>query len=473
MKLWMLNAAMAAMLFSGVCWAQTNDVERLNRIVDEQAKEIELLKAQVARIESALAINTNSRPTVQQAALVTMVPQAPQSAPPAQQIQEQQRAIVAQALAGKWYERFAVRGYTQFRYSNVFSRTGPDLEVPADRSVNENESLMIRRGRFVLSGDATNHLALYAQMDFNASTGAPDFSVQMRDLYADVSLDSGKQFRFRLGQSKVPFGWSNMQSSQNRGPFERPDGINSAAEGERDLGAYFMWASTEAKQRFRDLGPLKGTGDYGVVALGVYSGQGLNRADQNGMAHTLARVSYPFKFANGQFFELGVQGYHGRFVTPTQAITDRGTSITPTLPSRGVTDQRVGLTAVWYPQPFGVEVEWNAGQGPELSADLRRIESNFLHGGYAQLNFRRVRQGSPSWFPFARWNYFDGGRKFARNAPKSKVNELDLGFEFAPWPEVEITPVFTRTFQRTRTGSFPYDTTRSANRLGVQVQLNY
>jgi hypothetical protein len=131
------------------------------------------------------------------------------------------------------------------------------------------------------------------------------------------------------------------------------------------------------------------------------------------------------------------------------------------------------LTAVWYPQPIGVELEWNVGKGPELSADFRQIESKFLHGGYAQLNFRRARPGSATVFPFARWNYFDGGRKFGRNAPKSLVNELDIGVEVSPWPEVEITPLFTHTFQRTRTGSFPYDLTTDANRVGFQVQWNY
>jgi hypothetical protein len=324
----------------------------------------------------------------------------------------------------------------------------------------------------------TDHLFLYAQSDFNASTGAPDFSLQMRDLYADISFDKQKEFRVRLGQSKVPFGWSNMQSSQNRIPLERPDGINSAAEGERDIGAFFMWASAEARQRFRDIASqgLKGSGDYGVVTTGIYAGQGPNRSDQNGEPHVMARFSYPFKTAGGNFFELGVQGYHGRFVTPTQAITlFGGTSITPLLTgAKGVTDQRVGFTAIWYPQPIGIETEWNIGQGPELSADLRAINTEFLHGGYALVNFRHAVANSRAiLFPFTRWNYFDGGRKFARNAPRSKVNEIDFGLEIAPWPEVEFTAMYTHTFYRTRTGSLPYDITRNANRLGLQVQWNY
>jgi hypothetical protein len=38
-----------------------------------------------------------------------------------------------------------IRGYTQLRYTEVFDCTGPELEVPADRSVRDKESFMIRR----------------------------------------------------------------------------------------------------------------------------------------------------------------------------------------------------------------------------------------------------------------------------------------------------------------------------------------
>jgi hypothetical protein len=382
--------------------------------------------------------------------------------------------LINKALAGKWYERIGLRGYTQFRYADVLSHDGPDLEVPADRSVNDNESLVIRRGRFIFSGDAAEHISLYAQMDFNGSTGAADFSLQMRDLYADVWLDKAKLWRVRLGQQKVPYGWVNLQSSQNRAAMERPDALNSAVEGERDLVAALMWNNAAAKQHFRDLvgQGLKGSGDYGVVSVGAYSGQGLNRPDQNGQMHVFGRVSYPFKLASGQYVELGVQGYHGRFVTPVQAITVNGASITPTQEPEGAVDSRAAFTAVWYPQPIGVEAEWTVGTSPTLSDNLRQIEGDFLHGGYVQLGYRE--QGSRGvWFPFTRWSYYDGARKFARNAPRSRVNEVDIGLEFARWAEVELTAMFTHTFSRTRTGSYPYLFTTGANRLGVQAQWNY
>lgn len=394
-----------------------------------------------------------------------------------QRLAEQEKTLpplVNKALAGKWYEKIGLRGYTQFRYADVLTHDGPALEVPADRSVNEPESFVIRRGRFIFSGDATEHLALYAQMDFNGSTGAADFSVQMRDLYGDIWLDAKKLWRVRVGQSKVPFGWVNLQSSQNRAALERPDALNSAVEGERDLGAYLMWNTAAAKQRFRDLTGLglKGSGDYGVVAFGAYSGQGLNRSDQNGDVHVVGRVSYPFKFASGQYAEFGVQGYRGRFVSPVQAITLGSAAVTPTQDSNGAIDERVALTAVWYPQPLGIEAEWTFGRGPTLSDDFRRIDADSLHGGYVQVNYRTVGKKG-AFVPFTRWNYYDGSRKFARNAPRMRVNDVDIGLEFARWSEVELTAMVSRTFSRTRTGLFPYTVTRGATRLGLQAQINY
>lgn len=382
-------------------------------------------------------------------------------------------AFLKGALKDKWYERISLRGYVQFRFNHVFQKNGPELDVPADRSVREVESFLIRRGRMIFSGDVTDHLFLYAQSDFNASVGGTgDLGLQMRDLYGDIAVDKDKEFRFRVGQSKVPFGWVNLQSSQNRGPLERPDALNSAAEGERDVGVFFMWAPTEARQRYRDLVRLglKGSGDYGVVTVGAYSGQGPNRSDANGEPHWVARAAYPFKLDNGQYFELGVAGYHGRFVSTTSAI---GTpAFTPVAAAGGVVDRRAGLTAVWYPQPFGFEAEWMMGEGPELNINRRTITSEFLHGGYVQLNYRKATSYGV-FFPFTRWNFYDGGRKFGGNAPASKVNELDLGLEWSPWPEVEVTLVYTRSYERTNTRTFPYNNTEDANRVGMQVQVNF
>ena len=76
-------------------------------------------------------------------------------------------------------------------------------------------------------------------------------------------------------------------------------------------------------------------------------------------------------------------------------------------------------------------------------------------------------------FPFARWNYYDGPRKFAANAPGTMVTELDFGFEWSPLPEIELSVMYTHTLERTDSSTFPYNRTENADRLALQVQWNY
>ncbi len=385
-------------------------------------------------------------------------------------------AIVDRVLEGRWYERLKIDGYTQFRFTSLMNDEASLLNVPTDRSVSSDESLIIRRGRFKMYGDLTEHLYLYSQLDFAGSVfgSGGSFGLQARDLYADISLDPDHEYRFRLGLSKVPYGWVNMQSSQNRAPLERPDALNSAVEGERDQGAYFMYTPLEVRQRFKELvkSGLKGSGDYGMLTVGGFGGQGLNRADRNDQLHALARITYPWQFANGQIFETSVVGYTGKFVVDTKEVTVGEESFTPSAADRGLTDERVALTAVLYPQPFGIEAEWTFGRGPELASDARSVEVGSLHGGYVQANYR-LKADRGEFFPFVRWSYFDGARKFASNAPGTIVNEIDVGLEWSPWPEVEIALMYTHTMDRTNTRSFPYESAGGADRIALQVQWNY
>lgn len=378
------------------------------------------------------------------------------------------------AKPAKWYDHFSLKGYTQFRYNSILDQQGAGLNVPGDRSIADNNSFFVRRARVTLSGDASEHLFLYVQPELNGTPSTGDFVVQLRDLYGDVSIDQAKEYRIRLGQSKVPYGWSNMQSSGNRAALERPDAINSAAEGERDIGAFFYWAPDEIRKRYADLVKLglKGSGDYGVVGFGGYSGQGLNRLDLNNTPHVVAKLSYPFQLASGQFFEAGVHAYSGKFVASTQSITVGGNAFTPTARAGGIDDERVGISAIWYPQPFGIEAEWNVGRGPRLSPDLRSISSETLHGGYIQFAYKDQNKLG-NWFPFTRWQYYSGGRKFAVNAPDELVNEVDFGVEWSPWNPVEFTLQYTHTIDRTNTKTAPYNDTTSADRISIQAQINY
>ena len=374
-------------------------------------------------------------------------------------------------LSDKWYERVKISGYLQTRFTGVLGDgDNPGVFVPNDPFVSETNSIGIRRGRMKIGGDITNHLYIYLQADFVAGVGGSN-ALQARDYYGDISLDPAREFRMRFGLSKVPYGFINLQSSQNRMGLERVDALNSGVEGERDMGAYFLWAPTVARQRFKELVKtgLRGSGDYGVFNIGAYSGQGINRRDANGDPHYIARLAYPFKFSNGQFFELGTSVYTGRFVPSVATIA----GVNPSFDSRGVRDTRVAVNMNLYPQPFGLEAEWTWGEGPQLSDDFRSINSRSLNGGYVQASYRHVFDNGAEVIPFARYQYYDGARKFAVNAPKDDVEEIAVGVEFIPYREFELTLMYTRG-SRTNTGDIAglYREV-NAHYLGIQAQINF
>ena len=380
------------------------------------------------------------------------------------------KAELDDLLADKWYERMKPRGYVQFRGYSMFEGNGADYHQPNDSSIaNDDAFFGIRRGRFIWSGDLTSHLYVYMQADYMASVSGSNV-LQARDMYADISLDPAREFRARIGLSKVPYGWSNLQSSQNRLALERSDSINSAVEGERDLGAYLMWAPFEIRNRFKDLVKmgLRGSGDYGLIAVGAYNGQGINRNDANGQPHFVARASYPFELSNGQFVEFGVNGYTGNYVPTTAKI---GSLPAPAFNARGVRDQRVGISAIVYPQPFGLEAEWNWGDGPVLSNDMSAIESGKLMGGYVQASYRHIFGNQAELIPFVRYQYNDGGRKFATNAPRNQVDEWAVGLRYIPYPELELTVQYMHG-DRTNTAVAPYDQ-HDGNYIGLQAQINF
>jgi len=324
--------------------------------------------------------------------------------------------VVAEPKKTSWDERFTVRGYLQVRFNRAFT-TEPRFENElADQAIAADNRFSIRRARFVLSGTVTDRVLLYAQAEF---AGA---DAKMRDWYGDIAIDAAHELRVRVGQSKVPYGFENMQSSQNRGPLDRSDPINTAVPGERDLGASIMWAPEEIRARFKHLADdgLKGSGDYGVLALGAFNGQLVNLQEQNENLHVYARASYPFAI-RGQIIEGGVQAYTGKFT-----VVDVDDGVTG---GTDVRDARVAASLVWYPQPIGFSAEYNVGVGPELDPATMTIASRSLQGGYAMV-MARFETCVGDFVPFVRGAIYEGGIKNQPNAPRAESRELLVGTEW-------------------------------------------
>ena len=356
-------------------------------------------------------------------------------------------------------------------------------QAVGDTSVGDNQSFLIRRARLVFSGDVSDHLSLYFQPDF-ASTppGSPDANqfAQIRDLYADISLDDEKEFRFRIGQSKIPYGWENMQSSSNRLPLDRNDALNSAVRNERDLGIFAYWTPTEVQDTFKyimDEG-LKGSGNYGMVGFGVFNGQGGSLREQNDDLHAIARITYPFWLNNSQIVEVGMQGYTGQYTVLTSPISPIGVGapVAPTSNPNGITDERLAWTFVYYPQPIGFQSEWTVGRGPSLNEAQTEIGDAALYGGYAMAMYRQKLEKGEL-IPFARWNYYQGGYKTERNAPSSQIEEWEFGTEWQFSKSLEFVAMYTIT-DRTNTQAIGTANKQSYEQfegqlLRFQVQVNY
>jgi Phosphate-selective porin O and P len=337
-------------------------------------------------------------------------------------------------MPAPWYSKLSIRGYGQIRYNRLLE-TNDQLQCEqCDRSWGALGGVSIRRARVIIFGQVHPRVSIYLQPDFANTIGTSGNVAQLRDWYADVGLDRRNTFRVRLGQSKVPYSFENMQSSQNRLPLDRADATNSANANERDLGAFLYWAPTVARDRFKSLvnDGLKGSGDYGVVAFGVYNGQTANRAELNNGQHVVGRVSYPFKIGR-QIVEPGVAAYTGQFVIPTdlRSAGVKGVS------DWSYQDRRALVSLSIAPQPFGVLAEYNLGRGPEFNPVTDSIETQRLRGGFVTMTYR-VRRGGQVLLPFVRYQAYDGGKKHERDARSYDVNDIEVGVEWQPSAAFEL-----------------------------------
>ena len=410
-----------------------------------------------------------------------------------------------------------LRGYVQVRNTTMLG--GDDgVNLWSDRSVGDDKSLgdadknfLIRRARLVIYGDYGDHLSYYIQPDFASSVGGTTNSnasgagnfAQLRDAYGDLYFDKTRVHRIRLGQSKIPFGFENLQSSQNRLALDRNDALNSAVRDERDLGAFYYYTPETTQALFEEIGKLglKHSGNYGQFGIGAYNGQGANARDQNDNYHVVARYTHPWKTESGQIYEAGIQAYKGEYVSTTGAYSRRVgntlASATPTLGSgtplsgrNGIDVERVGISFMMYPQPFGLQAEWNWGNTPGLDIASNTIEKKSLNGGYVQAMYKidnvKFFDTNGTVIPFIKYQYFDGYNKAETNSPKNEVHDWELGVEWQIAPEVEIVAEYHR-MNRTNlvTGNRPSRSASnnlparedyenfSADALRIQVQYNY
>lgn len=367
----------------------------------------------------------------------------------------------------QWYDKIQLRGYVQIRYNRLFE-TNPDLKSEqGDKSIGNFGGFFIRRARLIFSGQLSNHVYFYIQPDLasSASTTGLHFA-QLRDAYFDVSIDKKREFRFRIGQSKVPYGFENMQSSQNRLPLDRNDALNSAVANERDLGLFFYYAPKKVRDLYASLvnDGLKGSGDYGVFGIGIYNGQTANKPETNNNSHWVARLTYPFSIKN-QIIEPGIQMYSGYYKL------DQITTGVKKNKSLEYLDERVAGSFVLYPKPFGIQAEYNIGKGPQYDYLLDSITTKELHGGYITASYL-LKIKNHIIIPFARYTFYEGGKKFELDARAYNVEEFEGGIEYQPLKNFEVTVSWVHS-EKWTSDKAKKDNFQVGSFMRIQCQLNF
>ncbi len=433
--------------------------------------ELAALRAEVAELRRAQVVAVAAAPEVVPAPAPVLAAAVPAPAP---------AASPAPAKKG-WYDRIQVRGYVQMRANEVLSdRTAVPAGVSRLRSVHDSAvgeagNFTLRRARIVVQGDVSDRFSVYMQGDLAAAVSAQsngerrEHFFQMRDAYGDIHF-ANRTVKLRLGQSKVPFGWENLQSSSNRLSLDRADAANSAVPGERDLGAVIYYTPPKVQAVWERLAKdgQKLFGNYGAFGVGVFNGQGISRSEKNDSLMKVALATWPFELDGlgeafrGQVLELGVQGMLNRFQPEL-----RTGGVTPT----SFADNRVNLHAVLYPQPFGLQAEWTFGRSPEWDPARLAMGEGNLRGGYVQAMYRVKDSGVGPFMPYARIQTYRGAWKAATNSPRISTDEIELGVEFQPLKEVELTMAYARMKRaeadERRTGRATGDVLR------VQAQWSY
>ena len=377
-----------------------------------------------------------------------------------------------------WYKKIKISGYAQVRYNDLFATNQALVNAQGDKSLGGVGDLSFRRIRVKLQGYIHPRVFFYIQPDL-ASKGS--HTVQLKDAYMDVYLDEGRTSRMRMGQSKVPFGYENMQSSQKRLALDRNDPLNSALKNERDLMVTFYWTPKRVQEvhRFLKKNQLKFSGDYGMFGLGIYNGQTANVPEANDNKHIVTRFSYPLQFRNKQVLELGIQAYKGTYVTTkiSDGVTVGERTSEGLVPSKlaakdfGFDEYRVGFSIMYYPQPFGLQAEYNFGKGPEYDPASNTVSVQKLNGGYVQAMYK-ADIGKSIVFPFVKYQYYDGGKKHELDAMSVAAEEIELGVEWQVFKAFELTAEYVYADRRFE------DSVKRANRqagsmVRLQAQLNF
>jgi hypothetical protein len=149
----------------------------------------------------------------------------------------------------------------------------------------------------------------------------------------------------------------------------------------------------------------------------------------------------------GQIIQFGGDAYRGTFnVGATPPLTTGGPAISREN-NGNILDERVGVHFVLFPQPIGLQAEWNWGHGPQLNAARTRVEEGNIQGGYVQGMYKW--DANQPWLtrviPYVRYLEYSGGKKHRTKSPFNVVREWEVGAEWQFGKALETTIAYARS----------------------------
>jgi hypothetical protein len=174
----------------------------------------------------------------------------------------------------------------------------------------------------------------------------------------------------------------------------------------------------------------------------------------------------PFEYKN-QIIEAGVQAYTGKYTISADQLS-KGVSAVSNLT---YLDQRAAATFVLYPKPFGIFAEYNIGKGPQFNKNTGAIETRNLSGGYALFNYM-IKVNNQLFYPFVRYQVYEGGKKHERDARSYNVKEIETGIEWQPYKTFELVVMYTTSDRRFEDYTLQNNRQRGSL-LRIQAQVNF
>ena len=362
----------------------------------------------------------------------------------------------AKPAAASWADKVKVSGYGQARWEN-YSDTGGVTSGSANSISNK---FYLRRLRPTIAAAVNDRTGVIFQFDtiessskaydsnekkyYNLADKAGQWKLGLIEGFLSHKLTPDGNYTLYVGQREVPFGFDTPRSSSRILALERIEILRRMIPDEVDTGAWVQWSPECKRAMMNKMGAdLLTEGDFGMVSVGVYDGQGRNQSAQTGSKHMSGRFNYPFMIGD-RYAEAGVSTFKGEFmndITNSKLITN---------------DSLHGAHFVFPAQPFGVEIESYTGQTG--GADVNGWGAEAIY-----------KDRNKDYF-FVRRDEYNGMQKQILSAPTlNNFRRNSFGIAREMNGGMRLTIEYDKADRQTATGG-PFN---KENQFGIQVMQKF